>query len=179
MYKILLLLVSLLTLSIVSTEANHTSQSASPVVLTAQDSTRLAELDAYWAQLSKTVREGDFEGYEALYHDDAVVVFAVGENKTSIPIAKALAGWKQGFKETKEGKRNDNVQFRFSQRIGDETSAHETGLFLFTSEDSDGNVLANSVIHLEMLLIKTEDGWLSLMEYQISKGTMEAWEALE
>ena len=42
----------------------------------ATDSLRIAELDAFWTEASRTVREGDFEGYKAAYHEDAVVIFA-------------------------------------------------------------------------------------------------------
>ncbi|MGD2123925.1 MAG: hypothetical protein PVJ76_19395, partial [Gemmatimonadota bacterium] len=38
----------------------------------AQD--RTGELDAFWAEVSRTVAEGDFEGYAATYHEDAVLV---------------------------------------------------------------------------------------------------------
>ena len=54
-----------------------------------KDSLRIAELDKYWEELSRTVIEGDFEGYGAGYHPDAVVIFATGKNKISIPLAKA------------------------------------------------------------------------------------------
>jgi len=91
------------------------------------DSTRIAELNLYWDQLNSTVMEGDFESYKQLFHDDAVIIFASGSHKSSVPITTALAGWKQGFNNTKEGKTTVNVTCRFSQRIGDATTAHESG----------------------------------------------------
>ena len=144
-----------------------------------KDATRLAELDQYWAELTKTVQEGDFEGYKAGYHDDAVIIFASGKNKESMPIAKALAAWKPGFDATKAGKQSDDVEFRFSQRIGDETTAHETGIFIFTSNDQDGKTTARFVIHFEMLFVKREGKWYAVMEYQKSNATEEEWEALK
>jgi ketosteroid isomerase-like protein len=63
-----------------------------PEISTQQNSNRINDLDSYWAELSRTVREGDFQGYAKTYHDDAVVVFAVGNNKTSVAIADALSG---------------------------------------------------------------------------------------
>ena len=143
------------------------------------DSIRLAEIDQYWTELIRTVKEGDFEGYKALYHSDAVVVFAGGKNKTSVPIAKALAGWEKGFKNTKEGKNKDKVEFRFSQRIGDETTAHETGIFVFTSTDSDGNVKGKYMTHFEMLMVKKDNTWLAVMEYQKSEASQAEWDALK
>ena len=64
----------------------------SNTIETPEDSSRLAELDRFMSELSRTVREGDYEGYKATYHDDAVVIFATGENKVSLPVSKALDG---------------------------------------------------------------------------------------
>jgi hypothetical protein len=86
-----------------------------------------ADLDAFWAELSRTVAEGDFEGYAATYHEDAVLVS--GLSGTSYPISQALDGWKQGFVDTKAGKMRASVEFRFTQRLSDATTAHETGMF--------------------------------------------------
>ena len=40
---------------------------------TGATSARLNGLDAYWREAARTVREGDFEGYKATYHPDAVL----------------------------------------------------------------------------------------------------------
>ncbi|MFK7923837.1 MAG: hypothetical protein AB8H47_17895 [Bacteroidia bacterium] len=140
---------------------------------------RIVELDQYWTELSRTVKEGDFEGYSAGYHEDAVIIFASGKNKSSVPISKALAGWKQGFEDTKAGKTNASVAFRFSQRIGDETTAHETGIFNYTTYDKSGKVTGAYPTHFEMLLVKRDGKWLGLMEYQKSTATQAEWEALQ
>jgi len=144
-----------------------------------EDSIRLAELDRFWLELARTVKEGDYEGYGATYHKDAVIMFATGKNKVSVSLSKALAGWKDGFMKTKEGNQNDDVQFRFSQRIGDENTAHETGIFRFKSKDAFGKIIGEYTLHFEMLLIKRKAKWLGLMEHQKSPATKEEWEALE
>lgn len=143
------------------------------------DAARIAELDRYWVELSRTVEEGDFEGYGAGYHEDAVVVFATGEAKRSMAISSALEGWKQGFMDTKAGKEKNQVEFRFSQRIGDDNTAHETGIFHYTSYDKSGKALADALIHFEMLLIKRDGTWLGMMEYQKSEATQTEWDALK
>ena len=155
--------------------------SSAPLVVapTDQDAQRTTALDAYWKKLSKTVAEGDFEGYASLYHKDAVVVFATRPNKVSVAVAEALAGWKDGFAKTKAGERSDFVEFRFSQRIGSNNTAHETGIFHFGSKDKEGNLTVEDYIHFEMLFVKQNGKWLGLMEYQKSKGTKEEWEALK
>lgn len=141
---------------------------------------RKAQIDrTYWSVISVTVKEGDFEGYSATCHENAVLVTTAGKNKLSYPMTTALARWKQGFLNTKQGKQMDNVQFRFSQRIGDETTAHETGIFYFTSHDSTGKLIAEGYTHLEALLVKQGDKWVCLMEYQKAKATPEEWDALK
>ncbi len=144
------------------------------------DDLRKNEIDkTYWSVISKTVKEGDFEGYSATCHENAVLVTTAGENKLSYPMPAALARWKQGFLNTKQGKQMDNVSFRFSQRIGNETTAHETGIFYFTSHNSTGKLITESYTHLEALLVKHGDKWVCLMEYQKAEATQEEWDALK
>ena len=145
-------------------------------VVTADDQVRLAELDAYWAEVSRSVREGDFEGYEATCHEDGVLVSGV--RKYSQPLSEALARWKKEFDATKSGLVKANVEFRFAQRIGDDTTAHEKGIFLYSTVDAEGKKSAEH-IHFEALLIKRSNKWQILMEYQKSKATLEQWQALK
>jgi hypothetical protein len=142
-------------------------------------SSRIDELNNYWTELARTVKEGDFEGYKAAYKEIAVVVFASGANKFSQPVSQALSGWKQGFLDTKEGIVSCDVKFRFSQRIGNESTAHETGIFHYTSVDDSGKTLADQLVHFEMLLVKENNKWYGLMEYQKSIATQNEWEALK
>jgi hypothetical protein len=144
------------------------------------DSQRKAEIDrSFWAEVSRAVKEGDFEGYKATCHENAILVTTSGKNKQSYPMTSALARWKQGFTNTKEGKQMDNVSFRFSQRIGDETTAHEIGIFYFTSRDNQGKLISEGYTHLEALLVKQNGIWQILMEYQKANATKEEWEALK
>ena len=177
--KNLFFLIIVLIVSISCVKANNHKSNTSSKSETLTDSLRLVELDHFWVKLSRTVNEGDFEGYKAAYHNDAVIIFASGKNKVSLPITKALANWKQGFSDTKAGKTKDSVEFRFSQRIGDETTAHETGIFHFNSTDSNGKILGNYLVHFEMLLVKRNNVWIGLMEYQKSEATEEEWASLE
>jgi hypothetical protein len=144
-----------------------------------QESSRVQELNAYWKNLAKTVSEGDFEGYGKGYHKDAVIIFASGKNKTSVSIAKALAGWEKGFLDTKNGKNKSHVEFRFSQRIGNATTAHETGIFVYSTSDIDGKNKKQYPTHFEMLFVKKNGKWLGVMEYQKATATMSEWNALK
>jgi hypothetical protein len=166
-------------ISIQSIELNDTINYSTYKIEESLDSSRIDELNSYWTELSRTVKEGDFEGYKAAYKENAVVVFASGTNKFSQPIFQALSGWKQGFHDTKEGKVSCDVTFRFSQRIGDESTAHETGIFHYTSVDGSGKTLADQLVHFEMLLIKEDNKWYGLMEYQKSIVTQKEWDALK
>ncbi len=141
-----------------------------------ETATRLAELDAYWTEVSRTVHEGDFEAYARSYHPDGILVS--GSKKYSQPISKALARWQHEFVDTKAGKMKASVEFRFSQRFGDDSTAHETGIFLYSAQ-LPGEAPKNEYIHFEDLLVKKPDGWKSLMEYQKSAATQAEWDALK
>lgn len=132
-----------------------------------------AELDTFWAEVSRTVQSGDFDGYSATYHPDAVVIFG----DTTQPISAALAGWKAGFEDTLTGLVEASVQFRFSERRNDATTAHETGIFRYeaVTPSDDGSV---QYIHFEALLVE-RDGWKMLMEFQRGPASRAEWDALE
>lgn len=121
------------------------------------------------------MKEGDFDGYAATCHPKGVLVS--GAKKTSYPLTKALAGWKQGFVDTKAGKLKADVVFRFSQRIGDQTTSHETGIFRYATIDGSGKETA-AYIHFEALLTKEKGRWQVLMEYQKTEATEKEWNAL-
>ena len=137
---------------------------------------RRAELDAYWAEVSRSVKEGDFEAYKASCHPEGVLVS--GSKKVSYPLAQALARWKHEFDATKAGTMKASVDFRFSHRYGDATTAHESGVFLYT-QAVDGGEAKAEYIEFDVLLTKREDGWKNLMEFQKKAVTVAEWEALE
>lgn len=137
------------------------------------DDVAFAELDAFWAEVSRTVEEGDFEGYAATYHRDAILVSGLSE--TTYPISQALEGWRQGFEDAKAGKIEPSVEFRFTQRLSDATTAHETGIFHYAVVDADGQ-LTDQFIHFEALLLLNQE-WKMMMEYQKSLASKEEWDA--
>lgn len=131
------------------------------------------ELDAYWAELSRTVADGDFEGYSRLYHRDAVIVL---DGSATHPIAVALAGWKQGFDDTRDGRAEAGVAFRFTERLHDETTAFESGIFRYTLSPDEGDDVV-ALVHFEGLLVKKDGRWLMVMERQKEPATDAEWEA--
>lgn len=141
----------------------------------ATEPARLKQLDAYWAEVSRAVGSGDFAAYEATCHPEGVLVS--GSKKTSSPLADALKRWKKEFDATKSGEMKASVEFKFSQRLGDATTAHETGMFLYSAVGSEGKE-TREYIHFEGLLVKRDGRWKILMEYQKSKGSRAEFEAL-
>lgn len=133
------------------------------------------ELDAYWAEVSRAVETGDFEAYKATCHPEAVLV--TGTKKQSYPLADALVRWKKEFDDTKSGDRKSSAKFRFSQRLNDGTTAHETGMLLYEFSTKDGKA-GKEYVFLEALLVKRDGKWVILMEYQKAAGTVEDWEKL-
>lgn len=136
----------------------------------------LTELDSYWQNLAQSVKEGDFNHYSAAYHPDAVLVS--GFKQHSYPIAKALSRWQQGFADTKLGKIQADVEFRWSARFYDETTAHETGIFKYTSTDVDGKE-SIFIAHISALLVKQQGVWLLMMEYQQAQASNAEFAALK
>ncbi len=140
-----------------------------------EETARLAQLDHFWSEVQAAVQSGDYERYKATCHHSGVLVS--GKKRTSYPLSKALAGWKQGFLDTKSGKMKAGVEFRFSERWGDETTAHETGIFHYWTIDANGN-RSDDYTQFEVLLVK-EDGWQTLMEYQKAPASVAEWEKLK
>jgi hypothetical protein len=136
---------------------------------------RLAELDAYWAEVSRCVKEGDFKGYEKTIHKDGVIV--AGKGKKCYPLEDALKKWKIEFDQTKEGVRQSSAEFRFNQRLGDETTAHETGILLYKAVTKEGKNV-EAYIDFQALLLKRRGRWQIMMEYQVGPTTKEAWSKL-
>lgn len=144
------------------------------VVTATQLNPRLTELDAYWAEVSRSVQMGDFDGYSATCHPQGVLVTST----KSLPLSEALAGWEPGFRDTAAGKLQASVEFRFSTRRGDATTAHETGIFHYATVDSDGQ-RTDHYVHFEATLRKINGTWLMLVEHQKGPTTEEEWEKLK
>ena len=136
---------------------------------------RVKQLDAYWAEVSRAVAAGDFAGYAATCDTEGVLVSGV--KKSCTPLAEALKRWKKDFDATKSGEMKASVQFKFSQRLNDGTTAHESGIFLYTATGADGKE-TRAYVHFEALLLKREDGWKIVMEHQKSNATEAEFDAL-
>ena len=142
-------------------------------ILQAQD--LAVELDEYWARVSKAVKTGDLEAYRATCHPDGVLVS--GKSAKSELLSQALVRWGKEFADTKAGKMKARVEFRFSKRIRGKDTAHETGIFLYSSQRV-GQEWKRDYVHFEALLVKKKGKWKILMEFQKSLATEEEWSSL-
>lgn len=138
---------------------------------------RMKALNNYWEDLARTAREGDFDGMKALYHEDAIVV----KSDTTFAVSKAFkVRWKKEIMEVKNGKRTNSLDFRFSKRIGSETTAFEKGIYRYTSvETATDKDLGGAYIHFETLLVKVNNRWVAIMEHQKEEATEAEWNSLE
>ena len=133
------------------------------------------ELNAAWNKLEQTVSNGDFRSFKSVYHRDAVLVNGI--SKSSYPIKKAFEGWQQGFTDTKSGEITAHLDVKFSERIFDEFSAHETGVFHYYTINKKGQQ-SDTYVHFESLWVKKNNRWIMMMEYQKSRSDETEWNTL-
>jgi len=86
------------------------------------------------------------------------------------------SGWKQLFDDTRTGRAVAGVEFRFVERLDDESTAHQTGIFRYTFEP-EGGTPAVAMLHFEALLVRKDGAWLMVMEYQKQPATDAEWDA--
>lgn len=135
----------------------------------------IQEIDAYWEEVERAVREGDYEAYRATVHPDAVIIS--GPKQVSYPMEQALVRWEKDFENTQSGELKGKVDFRFARRQRDTTTAHESGIFRYTSTPKEGEATTD-YIAFEALLTKKDGQWQMLMENQIGPASEDEWEAL-
>ena len=133
------------------------------------------ELNAAWDKLEQTVSNGDFRSFKSAYHPDAVLVNGI--TKSSYPIKKAFEGWKQGFADTESGKIKANLDVKFSERLYDQLTAHEIGIFHYYTVNKNGD-RNDTYIHFESLWVKKNNTWIMMMEYQKSRTDESEWNTL-
>lgn len=135
----------------------------------------IAEIEAYWSEVERSVREGDFEAYSATIDPYAVIISS--SKQISYPLRKALIRWEKDFENTKSGELTGNVSFRFAHRYRDTDTSHESGVFRYISTPKDGEPTTDYMA-FEALLVKKDGRWQMLMENQIGPVSEQEWEAL-
>ena len=138
----------------------------------AQDDAVQAELDAFWAEVVRTVVEWDFEGQQATYHPDAISVMGDSVSYTTRLMSAVFAEAESEARTNPPS--NPGLAFRWSSRVHDETTAHEVGLYRFSAdgrEDFYGGA--------ESYLVKKDGRWTIMVEIQRGEGVSKSeWDAL-
>jgi ketosteroid isomerase-like protein len=126
-----------------------------------------------WSVIAATVAADDIVGMGRLYFPEAVLV---SPNSTT-PIKDALDRWGKDMVANKARGDRATVEFRFSLRQDNPTTAFEAGIFKYTVIAKSG-AAKPQYIPFEALLGKTEGKWRLLMERQLPSVTQAEWDKL-
>ena len=133
-----------------------------------------AEIDRdVWSVFVATVAADDIVGMGRAYFPDAVLVSPKGTR----PIKATLEGWGRDMVAAKARGDKATVEFRFSRRQDDSTTAFEAGIFKYTVIAKSG-ASTPKFYPFEELLVKTDGKWRVLMERQFDLVTEDAWDKL-
>ncbi|WP_157943758.1 MULTISPECIES: YybH family protein [Arenibacter] len=136
---------------------------------------RITELNAYWNDVKEVVEAGDVVGYGATFHEDGILVSDIG--KICYSLQEALKKWEDGLVKTNKGLTQVNLNFRFSERTGDITTAFEKGIFRYELLDESGK-RTERFVHFDALLTKKNGKWQIMLEHQKLPATKVEWLAL-
>lgn len=140
--------------------------------LVAQDDPIQTELDAFWAEVVRSVVDWDVRAQQATYHPDAIHVTGDADSYRTRRMVDAFAEVEAGAAADPSVRRV--LEFRFSSRVHDASTAHEVGLYHFRVEGGD-----DFYGGLDSYLVKKDGRWLILVEIQRREGVSEAeWDAL-
>ena len=126
-----------------------------------------------WSVFVATVAADDIVGMGRAYFPDAVLVSPKGTR----PIKATLEGWGRDMVAAKSRGDRATVEFRFSRRQDDSTTAFEAGIFKYTVIARSG-ASTPKFYPFEELLVKTDGKWRVLMERQFDPVTEDAWNKL-
>lgn len=126
-----------------------------------------------WQAVAKSVVDDDIVAMGRVYHPAAVLVSKDG----TTPIATALDRWGRDMVTAKTNGVKASVEFRFTTRQDDATTAFEAGAFRYATTDKAG-VTTPGYVRFEALLVKGAGGWQMVMERQLEAITESAWNAL-
>jgi hypothetical protein len=167
-----LLTVSLLcTLVLVSGDARLVAQTAKPAA-TSPPSTQDIDRDV-WSVFVATVASDDIVRMGEAYFPNAVLVTPSG----TAPIKETLDRWGRDMVAAKAKGNTATVEFRFSRRQDDASTAFEAGIFKYTVIEKSG-VRTPKFYPFEALLGKANGKWRVLMERQFAEVTQAEWDKL-
>jgi ketosteroid isomerase-like protein len=126
-----------------------------------------------WSVFVATVAADDIVGMGRAYFPDAVLV----SPKETRPIKETLEGWGRDMVAARARGDKATVEFRFSRRQDDSTTAFEAGIFKYTVIAKSG-ASTSKFYPFEELLVKTNGKWRVLMERQFDLVTQDGWDKL-
>jgi ketosteroid isomerase-like protein len=126
-----------------------------------------------WSVFVATVAADDIVGMGRAYFPDAVLVSPQGTR----PIKETLEGWGRDMVAARARGDKATVEFRFSRRQDDSTTAFEAGIFKYTVIAKSG-ASTSKFCPFEELLVKTNGKWRVLMERQFDVVAQDAWDKL-
>ena len=126
-----------------------------------------------WSVLSTTVATDDIVGMGNVYLPDAVLVSPGG----TAPIKTTLERWGKDMVAAKAKGNGAAVEFRFSKRQDDPSTAFEAGIFKYTVIEKSGTS-TSKYYPFEMLLARVDGKWRVLMERQFAEVSQAEWDKL-
>jgi ketosteroid isomerase-like protein len=126
-----------------------------------------------WSVFVATVAADDIVGMGNVYFPNAVLVRPRGTE----PIKQTLEGWGRDMVAAKAKGSRATVEFRFSRRQDDATTAFDAGIFKYTVVEKSG-ASRPKFYPFEELLAKTDGKWRVLMERQFAEVTQGEWDKL-
>ena len=126
-----------------------------------------------WSVFVATVASDDIVRMGEAYFPNAVVVMP----NTTSPIKETLDRWGKDMVAAKAKGNRATVEFRFSRRQDDATTAFEAGIFRYTVIEKSGTK-TSKCYPFEVLLGKTNGKWRVLMERQFAEVPQAEWDKL-
>ena len=163
-----------LSLAIVLGASGTSSASAQGTAGGAATSASSGEIDRdVWSVFVATVASDDIVRMGSVYFPDAVLVTPRGTS----PIKETLERWGRDMVAAQAKGNRATVEFRFSRRQDNATTAFEAGIFKYTVIEKSG--ASNPKFYpFEQLLAKTNGKWRVLMERQFAEVTQGEWDKL-
>jgi ketosteroid isomerase-like protein len=157
-----------LTVAVCVLVAGSAGASQAPATSSTQELNR-----EIWSVLAATVANDDIAGMGAVYFPNAVLVSPTG----TTAIKDTLERWGRDMAAAKAKGNRAAVEFRFTQRLDNATTAFDAGLFKYTVIEKAG-AASSKYYPFEILLAKTNGKWLILMERQFAEVSQGAWDKL-
>ena len=152
-------------------DAGIAAQTAKPAAANAQSS---QDIDRdVWSVLSATVAADDIVRMGETYFPNAVLVTP----SSTSPIKEALDRWGRDMVAAKAKGNRATVEFRFSRRQDNASTAFEAGIFKYTVIEKAGTT-TSKFYPFEALLGKADGKWRMLMERQFAEVTQAEWDRL-